>query len=217
MPVLNKGHWHYWCLYWTRGTDTTNVHIKHGALTLPMSTLYTGHGALALPMSILDAGHEGLTLPMSILNKGHWHYWSMNMGHWLYWCPYRTSQNQLPWHLCPPFSHHLSYLCCHFCQKNETNWHSGQYLHLIFTRQVWDDPNRPCCSDLTLVYLTVFLLSFSSSSSFWAEFRLSASAKLSTAIAKKTLSRMSDLNSFIKKNNFMYTNFAAYITMLTRI
>lgn len=40
-------------------------------------------------------------------------------------------------------------------------------------------------------YLASFFLSFSSSSSFWAEVRLSASAKLSTAMAKNTFSRIS--------------------------
>lgn len=40
-------------------------------------------------------------------------------------------------------------------------------------------------------YLASFFLSFSSSSSFWAEVRLSASARLSTAMAKNTFSRIS--------------------------
>lgn len=38
----------------------------------------------------------------------------------------------------------------------------------------------------------LFLLLFLFSSSFWAEFRLSASARLSTAMAKNTFSKMSD-------------------------
>lgn len=42
-----------------------------------------------------------------------------------------------------------------------------------------------------LLYLASFFLSFSSSSSFWADVRLSASARLSTAMAKKTFSRIS--------------------------
>lgn len=45
--------------------------------------------------------------------------------------------------------------------------------------------------NLLLFYLASFFLSFSSSSSFWADVRLSASARLSTAIAKKTFSRIS--------------------------
>lgn len=40
-------------------------------------------------------------------------------------------------------------------------------------------------------YLANFFLSFSSSSSFWADVRLSASARLSTAMAKNTFSRIS--------------------------
>lgn len=51
--------------------------------------------------------------------------------------------------------------------------------YLLSVRQYWH-------------YLELFFLSFSSSSSFWAVFRLSASARLSTAMAKKTFSRMSD-------------------------
>lgn len=43
------------------------------------------------------------------------------------------------------------------------------------------------------VHLSSFLLIFSSAFSFWAEVRLSASARLSTAMAKKTLRRMSDV------------------------
>lgn len=42
-------------------------------------------------------------------------------------------------------------------------------------------------------YLSSFLLIFSSAFSFWAEVRLSASARLSTAMAKKTLRRISDV------------------------
>uniref|UniRef100_A0A0E9VQW5 Uncharacterized protein n=1 Tax=Anguilla anguilla TaxID=7936 RepID=A0A0E9VQW5_ANGAN len=44
---------------------------------------------------------------------------------------------------------------------------------------------------VTSCYLASFFLSFSSSSSFWADVRLSASARLSTAMAKKTFRRMS--------------------------
>lgn len=40
-------------------------------------------------------------------------------------------------------------------------------------------------------HLSSFLLNFSSAFSFWAEVRLSASARLSTAMAKKTLRRIS--------------------------
>lgn len=44
---------------------------------------------------------------------------------------------------------------------------------------------------MLMSYLMLFLLSLSSSFSFWAVFKLSASARLSTAIAKKTFRRMS--------------------------
>lgn len=61
-------------------------------------------------------------------------------------------------------------------------------------------------------YLAIFFLSFSSASSFWAVFRLSASAKLSTAMAKKTFSRISSLN-FLRaqhttKCNYMWPTMA---------
>lgn len=41
-------------------------------------------------------------------------------------------------------------------------------------------------------HLDIFLRFLSSALAFWAEVRLSASARLSTAIARKTLSRMSE-------------------------
>lgn len=61
-------------------------------------------------------------------------------------------------------------------------------------------------------YLAIFFLSFSSASSFWAVFKLSASAKLSTAMAKKTFSRISSLN-FLRaqhttKCNYMWPTMA---------
>lgn len=49
-------------------------------------------------------------------------------------------------------------------------------------------------------YLAIFFLSFSSASSFWAVFKLSASAKLSTAMAKKTFSRISNLRMLRMKH-----------------
>lgn len=57
-------------------------------------------------------------------------------------------------------------------------------------------PGRPLSKQLKQKwgYLAIFFLSFSSASSFWAVFKLSASAKLSTAMAKKTFSRISNLN-----------------------
>lgn len=53
-------------------------------------------------------------------------------------------------------------------------------------------------------YLAIFFLSFSSASSFWAVFKLSASAKLSTAMAKKTFSRISNLRMLRMKHGSKY-------------
>lgn len=54
------------------------------------------------------------------------------------------------------------------------------------------------------IHLSNFLLNFSSAFSFWAEVRLSASARLSTAMAKKTFRRMSDVRTQENKNSFTF-------------
>lgn len=82
---------------------------------------------------------------------------------------------------------------------NPARFEDGKNIHII--NSSWKN-SVPSSFPLLLVqhahlfYLAFFFLSFSSASSFWAVFRLSASAKLSTAMAKKTFSKISISNHF---------------------